>query len=171
MSSIKEKLNIKIIAAAIIVLLLIIAGLFLFGGIGDNGDLADVKNVYLNAVSYSINAPPVPVPNSAVDEVNTTELGFAFSPKEDITDVAGIKFSNIELTYSNGTVDKIAEGPDFDCDSTLLSTHEYAFRGSFKIPQDDVVTACNSVTHIKGEIVVDQTNGTELCIAHVDRDL
>ncbi|MBQ2962612.1 hypothetical protein [Methanobrevibacter sp.] len=171
MSSIKDKLNMKIIAAAIIVLLLVIVGLSLFGGIGDNGDLADVKHVDLNAVSYSFNSPPVSVPTSTVDDIYTAQIGFAFSPKEDIEDVSGIKLSNVELTYSNGTVDKIAEGADFDCDSTLLSTHEYAFRGSLKIPQDDVEEACNSATHIKGEIVVDQTNGTELCIGHIDQDL
>jgi len=171
LSSIKELLNIKVIAVALIVLILIIVGLSLFGTSGNNGDLADVKHIDLNAVSYSFDDSPVSVPNSAVDDVVSAQLGFAFSPKEDITNVTGIKLSNIELTYSNGTVDKIAEGRNFDCDSTLLSTHEYAFRGSLKIPQDDVVGACNSATHIKGEIVVDQTNGTELCIAHVDQDL
>ena len=171
MSSIKELLNIKVIAIALIALILIIVGLSLFGTSGDNGDLADVKNIDLNAVSYSFGDSPVSVPNSAVDDVVTAQLGFAFSPKEDITDVTGIKFSNIELTYSNGTVDKIAEGQNFDCDSILASSSEYSFRGSIKIPQDDVEQACNSVTHIKGEIVVDQTNGTELCIAHVDQDL
>ena len=171
MSSIRELLNIKVIAVALIVLILIIVGLSLFGASGNNGDLADVKHIDLNAVSFSFNEPSVPAPVSAVDDVVSAQLLFAFAPKEDITDVTGIKFSNIELTYSNGTVDKIAQGPNFDCDSTLASSHEYSFRGSIKIPQDDVEKACNSATHIKGEIVVDQANGTELCIAHVDQDL
>ena len=69
-----------------------------------------MKNIDLNAVSYSFGDSPVSVPNSAVDDVVSAQLGFAFAPKEDITNVAGIKLSNIELTYSNGTVDKIAEG-------------------------------------------------------------
>lgn len=171
MSSIKELLNIKVIAVALILLILIIVGLSLFGTSGNNGDLADVKHIDLNAVSYSFDDSFGSVPNSAVDDVVSAQLGFAFAPKEDITDVTGIKFSNIELTYSNGTVDKIAEGQKFDCDSILASSSEYSFRGSIEIPQDDVEKACNSVTHIKGEIVVDQTNGTELCIAHVDQDL
>ena len=172
MSSIKELLNIKVVAVALIVLILIIVGLSLFGTSGNNGDLADVKHIDLNAVSYSFGDSPVSVPNAVdYDDIVSAQLVFSFSPKEDITNVTGIKFSNIELTYSNGTVDKIAEGHNFDCDSILASTHEYSFRGSIKIPQDDVEKACNSVTHIKGEIVVDQTNGTELCIAHVDQDL
>ena len=98
MSSIKELLNIKVIAVALIVLVLIIVGLSLFGTSGNNGDLADVKHIDLNAVSYSFGDSPVSVPNAVdYDDIVSAQLVFSFSPKEDITNVTGIKFSNIEF--------------------------------------------------------------------------
>lgn len=168
LSSITEKLNMKIIGAALVVLLLIIGGLALFGGSSNGGDLADVTNVDIIAkTNYAIGTY---MDNGNMDRIGTV-FTFSFMPKEDIDRVTGLRFDNLELTYSDGSVDKIAGSGHFDYQNTYFASTEYSYEKPFKIPQDDVVAAYNSITHINGEIVAEKADGSEVIIAHVDEDV
>ena len=170
LSSISDKLNVKIIGAALVVLLLIIGGLALFDGNGNGGDLADVTYVDIIAkTNYGVGMYNS-LTNSTVTDRIGTEFVFSFMPKEDIDRVTGLKFTNLELTYSNGSVDNIGSH-SFDYYNTYYASEEYSYKSHFRIPQDDVVDAYNKITHIKGEIIVEKADGSEVCIAHVDQDV
>lgn len=169
-SSIKDKLNMKVICAAFVVLFLIICGLFLFGGGSDGGDLADVTYVDIIAKTNHGVGMYNSLTNSTVTDRIGTEFAFAFMPKEDIDRVTGLRFTNLELTYSNGTVDHIGS-QSFEYENTYYASTEYSYRSPFRIPQDDVVDAYNSISHVKGQIVAEKADGSFVVIAHVDEDV
>ena len=168
--SIMDKLNMKIVGAALIALLLIIGGLALFGGSGDGGDLADVTYIdIIPKTNYGVGMYNSLTDSNVTDRIYT-EFAFSFMPKEDIDRVTGLKFSNLELTYSNGTVDHVGS-QSFDNYNTYYASEEYSYKSPFRIPQDDVAYAYNHITHVKGQIIVQKADGESVVIAHVDQDV
>ena len=138
------------------------AGLF-----GDDVTVKDVQfeRAYLNKTDKS-------------DNFNEYNFDFAFVPNVDFMHVRSIKVHNVELTFG-GKVEKFGDcnvryeidkdnNGDFKYNNMFLKNNYY----SFKLKLADVkFNDPNSLSHIKGDIVINTTTQDNIVIGHIDNDV
>ena len=172
--------NVKILLLGVIVLLLILILIVAFSG-GNNGggggfnfgsDIVDVTSVSLSHQYFYANV----VSSGAVDErpiKGTVE--FTFMPTEYIERVTSIGLQNLEITYSDGQVQKAGSGT-FNTHENIYNPHqEYSYNMNYVVDlytkAEQNIDAYFKTTHIKADIVINTTDETNKVIGHIDNDV
>lgn len=172
--------SIIVVLVIVIAILAILVLVFAFSG-GNNGseggfnfgsDIVDVTRVSLNHKYFYANT----VSSGTVDErpiKGTVE--FSFMPTEYIERVTSIGLQNLEITYSDGQVQKAGSGT-FNTHENIYNPHqEYSYNMNYVVDlytkAEQNINAYFKTTHIKADIVINTTDATNKVIGHIDKDV
>ena len=165
--------NLKFILAGIVIaLLLVFVFVFVFSGSGLGSNVVDVTSVSLDHKYFYANT----VSGGTVDERPIKGIiKFSFMPTQYLERVTAIGLKNIEITYSDGQIQKVGSG-FFNGHENVYNPHqEYSYSMNYEVKlhsnAEDNIDAYFKTKHIKADIVINTTDETNKVIGHIDNDV
>lgn len=162
----------KILPIIAIIVIIAIVGIILIGG-ASNNNVMDLTKIDMEVIvaDTPFGGALTNAGMSGTSQVGVVKTTFSLMPRESITRVTGLEVKDIEVSFENGEKENWGTYSFNSPKDKYIVNSNYDFSISHQIKDGKSLEDYYTVSHIKGDIVMNTTDATNVVVGHIDNDV